>query len=67
MAYYCHGLTTVPLFQDYKRNAFLEADKQCSNAIQNMENKIRAACAAPGVKVSAVIQVFVQEDMLQSV
>ncbi|PUZ75324.1 hypothetical protein GQ55_1G151500 [Panicum hallii var. hallii] len=45
-------------FQDYKRNAFLEADKQCSNAIQNMEKKIRAACAAPGVKVSAVIQVL---------
>ncbi|CAN6237960.1 unnamed protein product [Urochloa humidicola] len=45
-------------FQDYKRNAFLEADKKCSNAIQNMEKKIRAACAAPGVKVSAVIQVL---------
>ncbi|RLM78573.1 guanylate-binding protein 3-like [Panicum miliaceum] len=45
-------------FQDYKRNAFLEADKQCSNAIQNMEKKIRAACAAPGVKVSAVIQLI---------
>jgi len=54
-------------FQDYKRNAFLEADKQCSNAIQNMEKKIRAACAAPGVKVSAVIRVFVQENMLESV
>uniref|UniRef100_K3YPH3 GB1/RHD3-type G domain-containing protein n=1 Tax=Setaria italica TaxID=4555 RepID=K3YPH3_SETIT len=45
-------------FQDYKKNAFLEADKQCSNAIQNMEKKIRAACTAPGVKVSAVIQVL---------
>ncbi|CAL4969743.1 unnamed protein product [Urochloa decumbens] len=45
-------------FQDYKKNAFLEADKQCSNAIQNMEKKIRAASAAPGVKVSAVIQVL---------
>ncbi|XP_066321680.1 uncharacterized protein [Miscanthus floridulus] len=45
-------------FQDYKKNAFLEADKQCSNAIHNMEKKIRAACTAPGVKVSAVIQVL---------
>uniref|UniRef100_A0A0A9G7N1 GB1/RHD3-type G domain-containing protein n=1 Tax=Arundo donax TaxID=35708 RepID=A0A0A9G7N1_ARUDO len=45
-------------FQEYKRNAFLEADKQCSNAIQNMEKKIRAACSAPGVKVSGVIQVL---------
>ncbi|CAL4888102.1 unnamed protein product [Urochloa decumbens] len=45
-------------FQDYRKNAFLEADKQCSNAIQNMEKKIRAASAAPGVKVSAVIQVL---------
>ncbi|CAN6272465.1 unnamed protein product [Urochloa humidicola] len=45
-------------FQDYKKNAFLEADKQCSNALQNMEKKIRAACTAPGVKVSAVIQVL---------
>ncbi|AQK69343.1 Guanylate-binding family protein [Zea mays] len=45
-------------FQDYKKNAFLEADKQCSNAKHNMEKKIRAACTAPGVKVSAVIQVL---------
>ncbi|KAL6640314.1 hypothetical protein ACP70R_022163 [Stipagrostis hirtigluma subsp. patula] len=45
-------------FQDYKRNAFLEADKQCSNAIQNLDKKIRVACSAPGVKVSGVIQVL---------
>ncbi|OEL21953.1 Guanylate-binding protein 6 [Dichanthelium oligosanthes] len=45
-------------FQDYKKNAFLEADKQCSNAIQSMEKKIRVACVAPGVKVPAVIQVL---------
>uniref|UniRef100_A0A0E0DYK3 GB1/RHD3-type G domain-containing protein n=1 Tax=Oryza meridionalis TaxID=40149 RepID=A0A0E0DYK3_9ORYZ len=44
-------------FQEYKRNAFLEADKQCSNMIQIMERKLRAACSAPGVKVSNVIQV----------
>uniref|UniRef100_A0A0E0NDK8 GB1/RHD3-type G domain-containing protein n=1 Tax=Oryza rufipogon TaxID=4529 RepID=A0A0E0NDK8_ORYRU len=45
-------------FQEYKRNAFLEADKQCSNMIQIMERKLRAACSAPGVKVSNVIQVL---------
>uniref|UniRef100_A0A0E0JYX0 GB1/RHD3-type G domain-containing protein n=1 Tax=Oryza punctata TaxID=4537 RepID=A0A0E0JYX0_ORYPU len=45
-------------FQEYKRNAFLEADKQCSNTIQIMERKLRAACSAPGVKVSSVIQVL---------
>ncbi|KAL5213276.1 hypothetical protein ABZP36_024123 [Zizania latifolia] len=45
-------------FQDYKRNAFLEADKQCSNTIQIMERKLRAACSAPGIKVSNVIQVL---------
>ncbi|KAK3156705.1 hypothetical protein QOZ80_2AG0110730 [Eleusine coracana subsp. coracana] len=45
-------------FQDYKKNAFLEADKQCSAVIKSMEKKIRAACSAPGVKVSGVIQVL---------
>uniref|UniRef100_A0A0D9VF86 GB1/RHD3-type G domain-containing protein n=1 Tax=Leersia perrieri TaxID=77586 RepID=A0A0D9VF86_9ORYZ len=45
-------------FQEYKRNAFLEADKQCTNMIQTMEKKLRAACAAPGVEVSSVIQVL---------
>ena len=52
--------------QDYKKNAFLEADKQCSNAIHYMEKKIRAACTAPSVKVSAVIQVFDQYDVHDS-
>ncbi|GJN19666.1 hypothetical protein PR202_gb06966 [Eleusine coracana subsp. coracana] len=53
-------------FQDYKRNAFLEADKQCSTVIKNMERKIRAACSAPGVKVSGVIQVFLHCDIHES-
>jgi hypothetical protein len=64
---YCHWFATIPLIQDYKKNAFLEADKQCSNTIQNMEKKIRVACSAPGVKVYAVIQVIVQEGMHESV
>lgn len=45
-------------FQDYKRNAFLEADKQCSDAVHNMEKKLRAACSAPGAKVACMIQVL---------
>lgn len=43
--------------QDYKRNVFLEADLQCSNIIQSMEKKLRAACQVPDVKYDTVIQV----------
>ncbi|KAJ0963131.1 hypothetical protein J5N97_028253 [Dioscorea zingiberensis] len=45
-------------FEDYKRTTFLEADLQCSKAIQNMENKLRAACHVPDVKLDNVIQVL---------
>lgn len=45
------------LFQDYRRTAFLEADLQCSNAIQSIEKKLRAACQLPGVKLDYLIQV----------
>lgn len=43
-------------FEDYKRNVFLEADLQCSNIIQSMEKKLRAACQVPDVKYDTVIQ-----------
>jgi hypothetical protein len=70
ISFYSCGLRALiyncALVQDYKKNAFLEADKQCSNAIHNMEKKIRAACTAPGVKVSAVTQVFDQYDVHDS-
>ncbi|PQM36249.1 hypothetical protein Pyn_29033 [Prunus yedoensis var. nudiflora] len=33
-----------PLFTDCKRNAYMEAELQCSNAIQSMERKPRIAC-----------------------
>ncbi|XP_068665199.1 uncharacterized protein [Aristolochia californica] len=42
-------------FEDYKRNAFVEADLRCSNAIQNMEKKLRAACNFPDAKLDQVI------------
>ncbi|OAY84251.1 Guanylate-binding protein 2 [Ananas comosus] len=45
-------------FEEYKRSAFLEADRQCSNAIQSMEKKIRAACLSPGAIVSNIIGVL---------
>nr|CAD1839225.1 unnamed protein product [Ananas comosus var. bracteatus] len=45
-------------FEEYKRSAFLEADRQCSNAIQNMEKKIRATCLSPGAIVSNIIGVL---------
>lgn len=44
--------------QDYKRSVFLEADKQCSDKIQSMEKKLRAACLAPGVRAASVIEVI---------
>jgi hypothetical protein len=43
--------------QDYKRNAFLEADLQCSNRVQNMESKVRAACNRPDAKLDDVVRV----------
>jgi hypothetical protein len=41
--------------QDYKRNAFIEADIQCLNAIQNMERKLKAACQVDGAKIERVV------------
>ncbi|KAJ6832710.1 guanylate-binding protein 3 [Iris pallida] len=45
-------------FEDYKRNAFLEADLRCSNTIQSMETKLRASCHVPDAKLDDVIQVL---------
>ncbi|KAF3332589.1 guanylate-binding protein 4-like protein [Carex littledalei] len=45
-------------FEDYKKSIFLEADKQCSDKIQSMEKKLRAACLAPGVRAASVIEVL---------
>ncbi|KAJ6797421.1 guanylate-binding protein 3 [Iris pallida] len=45
-------------FEDYKRNTFLEADLRCSNTIQGMETKLRAACNVPDAKLDDVIQVL---------
>ncbi|CAJ1939156.1 unnamed protein product [Sphenostylis stenocarpa] len=45
-------------FEDYKRNAFMEADLQCSNAIQSMEKRLRAACNASDAKIDNVAKVL---------
>ncbi|KAJ6690895.1 GUANYLATE-BINDING FAMILY PROTEIN-RELATED [Salix koriyanagi] len=41
-------------FEDYKTNAFIEADIQCLNAIQNMERKLKAACQVDDAKIERV-------------
>ncbi|RLM99095.1 guanylate-binding protein 1-like [Panicum miliaceum] len=45
-------------FEDYKRNAFLEADLQCSNRVQSMESKVRAACNRPDAKLDDVVRLL---------
>ncbi|GAB2298633.1 hypothetical protein Dimus_032703 [Dionaea muscipula] len=45
-------------FEDYKRIAYMEADLQCSNAIQNMEKKLRAACHARDANLDHVVKVL---------
>ncbi|KAK6932614.1 Guanylate-binding protein/Atlastin, C-terminal [Dillenia turbinata] len=45
-------------FEDYKRTAYMEADLKCSNAIQSMEKKLRAACYAYDAKVDEVIELL---------
>ncbi|KAL9380342.1 hypothetical protein Peur_025999 [Populus x canadensis] len=45
-------------FEDYKRNAFIEADIQCLNAIQNMERKLKAACQVDDAKIERVVMVL---------
>ncbi|CAL0331372.1 unnamed protein product [Lupinus luteus] len=45
-------------FEDYKRNAFMEADLQCSNAIHSMEKRLRAACNASDARIDNVAKVL---------
>ncbi|KAH8484510.1 hypothetical protein H0E87_028832 [Populus deltoides] len=49
---------TKPAHEDYKRNAFIEADIQCLNAIQNMERKLKAACQVDDAKIERVVIVL---------
>ncbi|CAJ1961786.1 unnamed protein product [Sphenostylis stenocarpa] len=44
--------------KDYTRNAYMEADLQCSNAVQSMEKRLRAACNSSDAKIDNVAKVF---------
>ncbi|KAL2931698.1 Guanylate-binding protein 2 [Bienertia sinuspersici] len=45
-------------FEDYKKNTFMEADMQCSNAIQNMDKRLRAACHSADAKLEDVLKIL---------
>ena len=45
------------LKQDCKRNAYMEAELQCSNGIQSMERKLRIACHASDANIDNVLKV----------
>nr|XP_043620425.1 guanylate-binding protein 3-like [Erigeron canadensis] len=46
--------------EDYKREAFMKAYMQCTNAIQKMEKDLRAACQAPSAKFDDILKVLDQ-------
>ncbi|KAI9198271.1 hypothetical protein LWI28_012830 [Acer negundo] len=43
-------------FEDYKRNIFMEAEIQCSKAIQSMEKRLRAACHSSDANIDNVVK-----------
>lgn len=45
------------LIQDYKKNAFMEADLRCTSTIQSMEKQLRAACHASNANMDNVVKV----------
>ncbi|KAK9064351.1 hypothetical protein SSX86_015733 [Deinandra increscens subsp. villosa] len=47
-------------FEDYKREAFMKAYMQCSNAIQKMEKELRSACQTPDAKFDDILKVLDQ-------
>ncbi|TXG47472.1 hypothetical protein EZV62_026766 [Acer yangbiense] len=46
------------LMQDYKRNVFMEAEIQCSKAMQSMEKRLRAACHSSDANIDNVVKVL---------
>ncbi|KAK4859078.1 hypothetical protein QYF36_026497 [Acer negundo] len=47
-------------FEDYKRNIFMEAEIQCSKAIQSMEKRLRAACHSSDANIDNVVKLILQ-------
>ncbi|XP_030480849.1 uncharacterized protein LOC115697845 [Cannabis sativa] len=45
-------------FEDYKKSAYMEAEMQCSNALQSMERKLRTACHASAANFDNVVKVL---------
>ncbi|KAJ9177115.1 hypothetical protein P3X46_012365 [Hevea brasiliensis] len=45
-------------WQDYARDAFVEADLQCSYAIQSMEKELQGACLVADAKMENVVMVL---------
>ncbi|XP_068320785.1 uncharacterized protein [Pyrus communis] len=45
-------------FEDCKKNAYMEAELHCSNAIQSMERKLRTACHASDANIDNVLKVL---------
>ncbi|XP_010494772.1 PREDICTED: guanylate-binding protein 3 [Camelina sativa] len=45
-------------FEDYKKNAFMEADLRCTTTIQRMEKQLRAACHASNANMDNVVKVL---------
>ncbi|CAH2046241.1 unnamed protein product [Thlaspi arvense] len=45
-------------FEDYKKNAFMEADLLCTSTIQSMEKQLRAACHASNANMDNVVKVL---------
>ncbi|OWM77412.1 hypothetical protein CDL15_Pgr016809 [Punica granatum] len=45
-------------FEDYKKDAYMEADLRCSNSIQSMEKRLRAACHTPDANIDNVVKVL---------
>lgn len=45
-------------FEDYKKNAYMEAELQCVNAIQSMEGRLRRACHASDANIDNVLKVL---------
>ncbi|XP_062093272.1 uncharacterized protein LOC133799248 isoform X2 [Humulus lupulus] len=43
---------------DYKKNEYMEAGMQCSNALQSMERKLRTTCNATNAKFDNVVKIL---------
>ncbi|XP_051128232.1 uncharacterized protein LOC127249488 [Andrographis paniculata] len=45
-------------FEDIKKDAFMEANLQCTSTIESMDKELRKACHAPDAKIDSVLKVL---------